>query len=114
MREATNNEVIKLPQIRKEDVIEKIREIAQEETGRVFFLDHAEMWMKEQEITRRQIFKVLRHGDLMKGPEWSTKHERGWKCEFRRITAGECVHIAVKLVEREDMFCMIITVYNRR
>jgi len=80
--------VISLPTIKKERVVEEIRRIAQEDTSNVFFINHALMRMKEREITNRQALKVLRHGDLVDGPEWSTKNERGWKCKFKRITVS--------------------------
>lgn len=102
--------IISLP-FPKGKVIQEIQRIAVEESGKVFFLDHAEMRMVEREITTRHIFKVLRHADTISDPKWITKEERGWRCVFKRITAGKSVEAVVKLVERDGNCCLIITVY---
>jgi hypothetical protein len=105
--------VLSLPQIPKKDAVKVIREIAFSNTERVYVLDHAHMRMLERNITLRQIFKVIRHGDVVDGPEWSTDEEKGWKCVFKRITAGDCIEVVVKLVEREGAdSCLVVTAYR--
>jgi|SRR5690606_11602447 len=101
------------PNVTKEHAVSEIQRIAQDDTGKIFILDHAHMRMIERGITTRQILKVLRHGEVIDGPTWVADKERGWKCEFKRISAGECLHVIAKLTERGDNCCLIITVYWR-
>jgi len=107
----TEHKIISLPRTCKKEVIQEIQRIAISETGKVYFLDHAVMRMVEREITSRHVFKVLRHGTVISGPEWSTNMETGWKCVFKRITAGKSIEVVVKLVDRNGNDCLIITVY---
>ena len=87
---------------KKVDAISKIQEMAELDTGSIFFLDHAEMRMIERGITRRQILNVLKRGEFFGEVEWCTKEERGWKCKFRDISAGERISVVAKLVERQN------------
>jgi len=105
--------VVTLPTFTRNTAVKEIQRLAQEETERVHVLDHAHMRMIEREITLRQVLKVLRHGDLVTGPEWSTEGEEGWKCNFRRITAGESIEVVAKLIERDGVRCLIVTAYRR-
>ena len=94
--------VAKLPIIKKCDVDLEIRRLATGVSGRFFFTEHAEMRLIERDITRRQVFNVVRSGKLIEDPVWDTENERGWKCRYNWITAGASVTVVVKLVERND------------
>lgn len=111
MAQSTNPNIVRLPTTPRRDVESEIRRIAIEDSSRVQILDHALTRMRERSITLRQVFQVLRHGELVAPPEWVTKKERGWKCKFRRITAGEHVNVIAKLVEYDDICVLVITVY---
>jgi hypothetical protein len=100
-----------LPRIPRDGAESKIREIASKASHEIYILDHAKMRMLEREITQRQIFKALINGELLEGPEWDTKEDKGWKCKFSRIVAGEKVTVVAKLVDREDSSCLVITVW---
>lgn len=103
--------VISLPFIKKEQVEEEIRRIAHEATECVIKLDHAIDRMEQRDITDRHIFNVLRLGERIDNIDWNTDKERGWKCTFRRITAGKNVTVATKLVKRDKNTCLIVTVF---
>ena len=104
--------VAKLPRIRKPDVDTEIRRLATGVLGRFFFSDHAEMRLIERDITKRQVFNVVRSGTLVEEPVWDTEKESGWKCRYHWITAGVSITVVVKLVERSDGHCdLVITAF---
>ena len=107
----SKDNITKLPFVKRSEVEKEIRRIAIDSTKDVIKLDHAVDRMEQRGITDRQIFNVLRDGD--RSPEicWDTHKERGWKCSFHRITAGESITVAVKLVERNSIKCLILTAY---
>ena len=107
----TKMSVIGFPFIKKTEVEAEIRRIAKESTIDLVFLDHARDRMEYREITDRQALNVLRLGDRDSDIIWDTKQERGWKCTFKRVTAGIEVTVATKLVKREENTCLIITVF---
>ena len=107
----TKNKVISLPATPQHQVEDEIKRIAIESTERVILLDHARDRMDQRDITMRQILNVLRYGDRKADIAWNTDVERGWKCSFTRITAGVSVTVGTKLVDRDDVVCLIVTVY---
>lgn len=69
--------------------------------------------MLERGVTRKQVFNVLKRGYLIGNIEWCTKDERGWKCKFRAISAGERISVVAKLVEREDgELVLVVTTFG--
>lgn len=60
-----------------------LQEVAQD-SGRVFFSDHAEKQMTRRRITRTQVLKCLRHGHIVEGPVRSIKGNCRWK-PYRRV-----------------------------
>ncbi len=103
--------VVALPFIQRDQVEKEIRRIATESTINMVKLDHAIDRMIEREITDRQILNVLRSGEQLSPAAWNTEKERGWKCKFRRITAGVNVTVVAKLVQRDETTCLIVTVF---
>lgn len=111
----TKDNISPLHTIRKEDAIRAIKEIAANDTGRVFFTAHAETRMVERTVTRRQVLQVLRHGDVIQPPEWEVKQDRGWVCKLGRITAGSRLDVVAKIVEREPgALVLVITTFWRQ
>jgi len=101
-----------LPRIKKCDVDVEIRRLAMGMSGRFYFTDHAEMRLLERDITKRQVFNVVRSGNLLTDPVWDTEKESGWKCRYSWITAGASVTVVVKLVERSNGHCdLVITAF---
>lgn len=79
----------------------------------MYLMDHVEMRMLERGITRRQVFNVLRRGELIDGIEWCTKKESGWKCKINTLTAGVSVSVVPKLVSRPDgEVVLVITAFE--
>lgn len=102
-----------LPTVKKGDADQIVRSLATGMTGRFFFHAHAEMRLLERDITRKQVFNVVRSGQLIDGPNWDTKEENGWKCTYNWITAGVDITVAVKLIERSDGHCdLVLTAYK--
>ena len=106
-------QVIRLPTVNREDVRQKIADLAKNESSAVYFLSHAEDRMVERNITRRQAFKVLSQGELVDSPHWDTEAESGWKCVLRRISAGVEVRVVAKLVDRQSTCCLVVTVFEK-
>lgn len=107
----TKENIAALPFISRDSVEDEVRRIAKESTIDVVKLDHAIDRMAQREITDRQILNVLRLGERISKVTWNTDKERGWKCTFRRITAGVNVTVATKLVRRDETTCLIVTVF---
>lgn len=106
------NDVIALPIIKKEDSVAEIQRLAKQESEKIFFLDHAHLRMQERNILSRQVIKTLAYGQAINGPSWCTKHdERGWKCTFYRVVAGDPITVAAKLTERNGVCCLVITAF---
>jgi hypothetical protein len=97
--------------IPKHEVLETIRRIAKQNTEQVVFLDHAHMRMMERDISQRQILKALELGNLVDDIVWDTEAERGWKCKLTRMVTGESITAVAKLVERESITCLVVTVW---
>jgi hypothetical protein len=89
----------------------EIRRIAQNESHKVFTLDHTKMRILERGITIRQIMRVLAVGELVQAPKWDAQMERGWRCVFAGITAGVKVTVVAKLVNRNGHICLVVTTY---
>lgn len=103
--------IVALPFIKAEDVEAEVRRIATEATQNLILLDHALDRSVERGINIRQITNVLKNGDRTSDYKWDTQIENGWKCTFQRVTAGVKVTVAVKLVKRESVSCLVVTVY---
>ena len=105
------NPPIQLPRFTRETAESEIRRIAKEDTGNLILLDHALDRMEQREISLRQILNVLKNGEAVLPSSWDTEKEKGWKCKFRRVTAGTDVTVVAKLVERNESTCLIVTVF---
>jgi hypothetical protein len=103
--------IVALPFIKAEDVEAEVRRIASASTQDLILLDHALDRSTERGINIRQITNVLKNGDRTSDYKWDTQIENGWKCTFQRVTAGVKVTVAVKLVKRESVSCLVVTVY---
>jgi len=102
---------VAFPFILANQVEEEVRRIATSSTKDLVLLDHALDRMDQRDISMRQILNVLKNGDRVSDFRWDTQEEKGWKCTFRRVTAGAQVTVAVKLVKREENTCLVVTVY---
>jgi len=104
--------VAKLPKLKKCDVDHEIRRLATGVSGRFYLTSHAEMRMIERDITKRQVFNVVRNGKLVADPAWDKEKESGWKCRYNWITAGASVTVVVKLLERNDgLYDLVVTAF---
>jgi Domain of unknown function (DUF4258) len=103
--------VVALPFVGRDKVEQWIRDLATHESEKVYILDHAVLRMEERDVTQRQVFTTLRLGDLCDAPEWDTKEEKGWKCKFSRTVAGEKITVVAKLIMRDSVSCLVVTVW---
>jgi hypothetical protein len=103
--------MLSLPFVSIDQVESEIRKIVTGASQNVIFLDHTAMRMQEREITSRQVFNVLKNGELKDSPKWNTDKSKGWKCSFVRVTAGVKVTVVVKLTKEKEQVCLIVTVF---
>jgi hypothetical protein len=103
--------IVALPFIKAEEVESEVRRIATKDTTNLILLDHAHIRCVERGINLKQITNVLKNGDRTTDYTWDTHIENGWKCTFQRVTAGIKVTVAVKLVKRESVSCLVVTVF---
>lgn len=111
--------VIPIPMMRPDDAVAEIRRIAEAETHRLFFSDHAEMRMIQRKITRTQVCRILSAGKVQGDPVWETDQrtqESGWKCRFHGISAGARITAMAKLVlagpNSNEPPVLVITVFE--
>lgn len=77
----------------------KLREMVEEllsQGGRLVYALHMLERMEERDITTAQVIQVLRRGQLLEGPTWSSDHE-SWKFKMQADTAGETVTVVASL-----------------
>lgn len=67
--------------------------------------------MIQRAITNRQVINVLKNGNVEE-ITWCTEKERGWKCKLCGATVGSIISVIAKVVERENYFCLVITVWE--
>lgn len=103
--------VLALPKTSKNDAIQRVAQIADNTTGFVYFSEHCEMRMLERGISRKQILRVLRSGELIGKVEWDIEEERGWKMKLKRISAGAEIRVVAKLVERDSECVVAVTTF---
>jgi hypothetical protein len=88
-----------------------IREVAEKDTARVIFTNHALKRMRQRKITTMQVLACLRKGQIVEGPAPSIKGN--WECKLRWQQAGDIVTVVVAIdqhpVTGEKV--LIITVY---
>lgn len=88
-----------------------MREIARASTERLIVLEHAHMRMLEREITLQQVVRTLKNGEIVSDIKWDTTEDKGWKCNFRHTSAGVKINAVAKLVKKEEIQCLIVTVW---
>ncbi len=77
---------------------------------RIFFTNHVEERMVERSITRKQVFKCIKHGKIIEGPYQEPNGD--WKLKLEVITAGDVVRtVAVLQKDERGDYCLIITVF---
>ena len=77
--------VISLPKSNRHEARERIAELANESTGKVYLSDHCRMRMQERNITIKQVINVLRRGDIVGDVMWDVKVESCWKMTIKAI-----------------------------
>lgn len=102
---------IELPFCPAAEVETLVREIATHRPERLFLLDHARQRMAERDVTLPQILKVLRHGERWEAPRWDPEGSRGWRCKFQRHVAGQQLAVVAKLIKRDEVQCLVVTVH---
>ena len=86
-----------------------LREIA-EDSGRVFFTNHAEQRMLARHITRTQVLRCLKHGKLVEGPA-RDPHGK-WLLTTEVLSAGDVVKVVAALdSDSSGNLVLVITTY---
>lgn len=95
----------------REDCLVWMRELVAE-GGRVTFSEHAFERMEERDITTAQVFQVLRRGDIIDGPTYSTKHQN-WEFLIQADAGGEEVTVkaAIEIESLMGQVVVVVTVF---
>ncbi len=93
----------------KRDWEKLIRKIAENE-GKVFISEHAELRMRQRNITRVVALEVLRKGNINQEPEPDLK-TGDMKCALERYVAGHAVKIVVAVEDSNATTCLIVTAF---
>lgn len=76
----------------------------------VGFTDHAQGQMRERDVTRRMVLRVLEKGSLAKGPTWNADYAT-WEGKMQGIAAGSMVSVACAIVDGQ-MTVTVVTVHR--
>ena len=76
----------------------------------VIFTDHAEDQMKDRDVTRRMVLRVLEKGSLVERPEWNADYAN-WEGKMQGIAAGSMVSVVCAIVDGK-MTVDVVTVYR--
>lgn len=104
--------IVTLP-VPKDEVVDIIKKIAKADDGRLALSEHCIQRMLERDILQRQVINCIRQGNPVRGPDWDTNIESGWKVTFERVCAGQAINVGVKLLERETDFVLVLTTFDR-
>lgn len=79
-----------------------INDIASNYTSRVFISKHARDRMEQRQVTRMQLFHILRnkHSRVTEAPHLTPKGD--WKCNLQGMAAGDLIEVVVSLKRHED------------
>lgn len=91
----------------REQCLDYVREIVAE-GGRITFRNHAFERMEERDISNAQVMQVLRRGDIIDGPTWSTRYSN-WEFMMQADAAGEVVNVKAAL-EVEQLMGRVVAV----
>lgn len=81
------------------------------DSGRIFFVDHAEKRMKQRNITRTQVIRCLTHGVITEGPYRNIKGS--WQLRIETLSAGDPLTVIAVLDRDNKGNCVIvITTYK--
>ena len=100
----TKRNVIPFPQIRRQRVVRRVRQLA-ENTCNIEWTRHTLERQDEREITSRQVLSTLRRGCLVCEP---VLDDGAWKVTMTRRCAGRRIRVAVSVTKRDELF--IVTV----
>ena len=90
----------------REELVEKIRELAKETINLRFDHPHIQQRLAERGITMRQILEVLRHGRATSNP---TPDGYGdWRIKLKRKVAGRRVQVV--LAVKEDYLVVVTAI----
>lgn len=80
------------------------------DSGCVFFTSHAEERMQERGITRAQVLRCLRHGNIIEGPARDVHGK--WVVTVEVLSAGEVVSVVAALDnDGNGNLVLVITTY---
>ncbi|MET0049173.1 MAG: DUF4258 domain-containing protein [Sedimenticola sp.] len=85
-----------------------IKEIADDHSERVVYTAHAKKQMRKRHITRVQVLRCLRHGQITEGPARSAKGN--WQFTIESYSAGIPVAVALDH-DRNGNLIVVITTY---
>lgn len=95
----------------REDCLAWVRELVAG-GGRVVFSGHAFERMEERDITTAQVFQVLRRGEIIDGPTYSTKYQN-WEFLIQADAGGEEVTVkaAIEIESLMGQVVVVVTVF---
>lgn len=76
----------------------------------VGFTYHARSQMKDRDVTRRMVLRVLEKGSLAKGPTWNADYGT-WEGKIQGIAAGSMVSVVCAIVDGQ-MTVTVVTVHR--
>jgi hypothetical protein len=95
----------------REGCLAWVRELVAE-GGRITFSEHAFERMEERDITTAQVFQVLRRGEIIDGPTYSTKYQN-WEFLIQAEAGGEEVTVkaAIEIESLMGQVVVVVTVF---
>jgi hypothetical protein len=85
-----------------------VRDLASQ-GARVTFRRHALQRLDERSVTTDQVLRVLRRGEVVRGPDWDNA-ERNWRFTMRALTAGEEVSVGAAIDVEQLMGTVVVVI----
>lgn len=76
----------------------------------VGFTDHVQNQMKDRDVTRRMVLRVLEKGSLAKGPTWNAAYAT-WEGKMQGVAAGSMVSVVCAIADGQ-MTVTVVTVHR--
>lgn len=88
---------------------ELLSRVADGDTGRIIWTEHARERMRDRDITTSQVMRCIRHGKITEGPAPEMKGD--WRMTLDVLAAGDPLRVVVVLThdDSNDLIIVVTT-----
>jgi len=88
---------------------ELLSRVADGDTGRIIWTEHARERMRDRDITTSQVMRCIRHGRITEGP--APEMKGGWRMTLDVLAAGDPLRVVIVLThdDSNDLIIVVTT-----